>query len=458
MLKILSLLEANSLVREVVEVSMPDAYWVEAELSELRENGHCYMELSQKDPDSNTPVARARAICWRNVWARVRPRFERVTGQRLRAGMKVLLLVHASFHENYGFSWQVEDIDPDYTLGDMERKRREIIRKLKEEDVYDLQRQLDLPLFAQRIAVISSETAAGYGDFRDQLLNNEDGFRFYLRLFPSAMQGDQVERSVIAALDAIHAMEASFDCVVIIRGGGATSDLSGFDTLSLAENVANFPLPVLTGIGHERDESVLDLVAYRRLKTPTAVAAFLVEHLRDVSKRIDMAGNTIQRAVERRVRLERLRLESLAGKLPVLFSGVRVRQLARLETLFAKLSSGTKSLLKENAQVLRQNDIKLRAAVRRKLDEESHRLESLDRHVRLLDPQLMLVRGYSITLKDGKVVRDAGMLSVGDEIETRLAQGNVKSLIKNKTSRYGRENEVRGGGQGAGEHRGTHGE
>lgn len=430
MVNILSLLELNALVRDAIEIAMPNAYWVEAELADVRDNGHCYMELLQKDPRSNTPVARARATCWRNVWTYVRPRFERVTGQRLRAGMKVLLQVHASFHENYGFSWQVEDIDPEYTLGDMERKRKEIIRQLKEEGVYDLQRQLSFPLFTQRIAVISSEGAAGYGDFKDQLLNNAYGFRFYPRLFPSVMQGERVESGVIAALDAIHAVEDSFDCVVIIRGGGATADLSGFDTLALAENVANFPLPILTGIGHERDESVLDLVAYQRLKTPTAVAAFLIEHLLKVSQRIDVAKKSIHDIVERRMRLERLRLERLTDKLPALFRGLRARHEARLGTLHGRLAVMAKSRLREEAQFLGQCDRRLRMAVERRLRDEARQLEQLSLRVRQLDPQLLLNRGYSITLKDGKVVKDASKLSAGDEIETRLARGNVKSVIK----------------------------
>lgn len=430
MANVLSLLELNALVRDAIEIAMPNAYWVEAELADVRDNGHCYMELLQKDPRSNTPVARARATCWRNVWTYVRPRFERVTGQRLRAGMKVLLQVHASFHENYGFSWQVEDIDPDYTLGDMERKRKEIIRQLKEEGVYDLQRQLSFPLFAQRIAVISSEGAAGYGDFKDQLLNNAYGFRFYLRLFPSIMQGEQVESGVIAALDTIHAVEDSFDCVVIIRGGGATTDLSGFDTLALAENVANFPLPILTGIGHERDESVLDLVAYQRLKTPTAVAAFLIEHLLEVSQRIDVAKKSIHDIVERRMRLERLRLERLTDKLPALFLGLRARHEARLETLHGRLAVMAKSRFREEIQFLGQCDRRLRMAVERRLKDEARLLEQLSHRVRQLDPQLLLNRGYSITLKDGKVVKDASKLLAGDEIETRLAHGNVKSVIK----------------------------
>ena len=284
----LSLFELNSIVREVISMSLPDSYWVEAELSEAREGygGHCYLELIEKEERSNTPIAKAHASCWRNRWMFIKPNFERITGQRIHAGMKVLLKVHAQFHENYGFSWIVDDIDPNYTMGDMARKRLEIINTLKAEGVFELQKELALPMFCQRIAVISSATAAGYGDFCNQLADNDYGLQFQTRLFPATMQGEGVEQSVIAALDSINAEWEQFDCVVIIRGGGATSDLSGFDTLALAENVANFPLPIITGIGHERDESVLDMISFQRVKTPTAAAAFLVNHLTEVYARV----------------------------------------------------------------------------------------------------------------------------------------------------------------------------
>ena len=218
------------------------------------------MELIEKDEKSATPIAKASAKCWANKWSVIRPYFERTTGQVLHAGMKVLLKVYAQFHEAYGFSWIVTDIDPTYTLGDMARKRQEIIRKLKEEGVFDLQKGLELPVFCQRIAVISSETAAGYGDFCNQLADNPYGFQFETSLFPAIMQGEGVEQSIIAALEKIYSLTTTFDCVVIIRGGGATSDMSGFDTLALAENVANFPIPIITGIGHDRDEKICEFI------------------------------------------------------------------------------------------------------------------------------------------------------------------------------------------------------
>ena len=225
--KPLSLLELNSLVAAVVDISLPDEYWVEAELSEAREvRGHCYMELVEKDEFSNTPTARASAKCWASRWSLLRPKFERITGQRLHAGMKVLLRVRAQFHAAYGFSWIVSDINPEYTMGDLARRRQEIVRQLKAEGVFDLQKELRLPMFAQRIAVISSEGAAGYGDFCRQLHDNQAGYIYKVELFGAVMQGEAVEQSVIAALGRIYERVDDFDAVVIIRGGGATSEKS----------------------------------------------------------------------------------------------------------------------------------------------------------------------------------------------------------------------------------------
>ena len=340
-----SLYELNSIVRDIVSMSLPDSYWVEAELSEAREGygGHCYLELIEKDERSNTPIAKAHAACWRNRWMLIKPNFERTTGQRIHAGMKVLLKVHAQFHENYGFSWIVDDIDPNYTMGNMARKRLEIINTLKEEGVFELQKELVLPMFCQRIAVISSATAAGYGDFCNQLADNDYGLQFTTRLFPATMQGEGVEQSVIAALDSINAEWEEFDCVVIIRGGGATSDLSGFDTLALAENVANFPLPIITGIGHERDESVLDMISFQRVKTPTAAAAFLINHLTEVYARVMNAQEAIVQNVKHRLQVEKMRLERLSNTIPVQFSLVKTKQGAYLDRMMSRLSSNVQS-------------------------------------------------------------------------------------------------------------------
>lgn len=428
----LSLYELNSLVRDVISMSLPDSYWVEAELSEAREGygGHCYMELIEKDERSNTPIAKAHTSCWRNRWMLLKPQFERVTGQRIHAGMKVLLKVHAQFHENYGFSWIVDDIDPTYTMGDMARKRMEIIQTLKEEGVFDLQKELKLPMFCQRIAVISSATAAGYGDFCNQLADNGYGLQFTTALFAATMQGEGVEQSVISALNRINEEWENWDCVVIIRGGGATSDLSGFDTLALAENVANFPLPIITGIGHERDESVLDMISFQRVKTPTAAAAFLVDHLTEVYARIEDAQEAIVNYVKRRLQVERMKFERLSTQIPTLFSLVKVRQSNRLDQLLNRLKVKAERIPADGLHRLDMLEARLKEPVARKLERELHRIDMLSQRAIAQDPERLLSRGYSITLKDGKSIKDASQLKAGDEIETRFAKGVAKAVVK----------------------------
>ena len=379
-----SLLELNGLVRESIECELPNEYWVEAELSECRESrGHCYMELIQRDDRAATPVARASAKCWASKWTIIRPYFERTTGQQLRAGMKVLLKVYAQFHEAYGFSWIVTDIDPNYTLGDQARRRQEIIRQLKDEGIFDLQRELHLPLFCLNIAVISSQTAAGYGDFAAQLADSP--FAFRSQLFPATMQGEGVEQSIIAALERVYLCIDRVDAVIIIRGGGATSDLSGFDTLALAENVANFPIPIITGIGHDRDESILDMVSHLRVKTPTAAAAFLIDHAQTVLDTLNEAQNRLTRSAQQRLSMLSTQLLSIEQRIPLV--------------------------------------------AERRLTTERHKLELATERLKILDPTLLLKRGYSITLKNGRAVRDPKCIHPGDQIETRLEKGTIKSTV-----------------------------
>ena len=403
----ITLFELNRLVREAIEDALPMEYWVEAELSECRESrGHCYMELIQKDEQTATPIAKASAKCWANKWLTIRPYFERTTGQQLHAGMKVLLQVYPQFHEAYGFSWIVTDIDPTYTLGDMARKRQEIIQKLKAEGVFDLQKELQLPVFCQRIAVISSQTAAGYGDFCNQLADNPYGFKFETQLFPAIMQGEGVEQSIISALEQIYDMP--FDCVVIIRGGGATSDMSGFDTLALAENVANFPIPIITGIGHERDESILDMISHTRVKTPTAAAALLIDHLKGVLETIEGAQSMITHYVQQKLSIANSQLSIISEAIPRLFSIVKTRQEAKIDALYTRLPM----------------------LIERRFTSESHHLQLMDEKLKALDPTLLLARGYSITMHNGRAVKDASQLPPGAEIETRLAKGTIHSVIK----------------------------
>lgn len=429
--KALSLFELNNLVRQAIDVTLNGEYWVEAELSEARENnGHLYMELVEKDELGNTPLAKASAKCWRSVWTRLRPEFERQTNMRLRAGLKVMLKVYPQFHETYGFSWIVSDIDPTYTLGDMARRRLEIIRILKEEGVFELNRQLPLPMFSQRIAVISSETAAGYGDFCNQLIGNSYGFSFSVKLFNAVMQGEGVEHSVVDALNRIYEDVDSYDCVVIIRGGGASSDLTGFDSLSLAENIANFPLPIITGIGHDRDETVADMVAHSKVKTPTAAAALLIDNLCVVMNRIDNAGQSIYNKVGMLMQSERQRMLRLSQLIPTLFSVMSTREHAKLEQLFQRMSAASLRGVAESRNRINLLESKLLLNTEKGMQTERHRLELLAQRLSALDPQVLLKRGYSITTLNGKAVLDGSVLKAGDEIETRFAKGTITSIVE----------------------------
>ncbi len=429
--KILTLYELNSIVREVIEIELNREYWVEAELSELRESrGHCYMELIQTDANVSSPlVARASAKCWRNTWMLIRPHFERVTHQQMSAGMRVLLKVFPQFHEAYGFSWIVTDINPEFTLGDMAKKRMEIIRQLKEEGVFDLQKELVVPSFAQNIAVISSPTAAGYGDFCNQLAENEYGLVFHTELFEAVMQGEQVEQSVVEALDRINDRINDFDVVVIIRGGGATADLSGFDTLILAENVANFPIPVLTGIGHDRDESILDIISHTRVKTPTAAAAFLINHNLVTLRRIEDAKKRLIKVVSIRMEYEKTRLDGIARNVPLQFSLVKDRHFSKLDRIMQRLSSNIQISLREAAYNIEAVERKMVPLVERRMMQENHRLSLLEQRMKILNPERLLKQGYSLTLCNGKVVRRSEDLLKGDEIETRLGYGSIKSVV-----------------------------
>ncbi len=406
----LSLYELNALVRQALNESLPDTYWIQAELSDVRSNatGHCYLEFIQKDARGNNLIAKARGTIWANVYRMLKPYFEESTGQAFVSGIKVMVEVTVEFHELYGFSLTVVDIDPTYTLGDMARKRREILKQLEEEGVLTLNKELEMPMLAQRIAVISSSSAAGYGDFCRQLEENPYGFVFYPRLFPALMQGNQVEESVIAALNAVNDHRDDFDVVVIIRGGGATSDLSGFDTYLLAANCAQFPLPIITGIGHERDDTVLDSVAHTRVKTPTAAAQFLITHMHDAAVLLEKLAQTLISSVSVRMDKEHLRLSELTNRLPLVIKNRTIREGYLLEQLIQRINVG----------------------IARSLTSKQHRLMLLEQRVNDASPERLLKRGFSITLKDGKAVTDSAQLKAGDVITTRLAKGEVTSEVK----------------------------
>ena len=425
----LTLYQLNNLVRQVIDYSLSETYWVEAELAECRESGgHCYMDLVQKDED--TLVARAQARCWRSTWSYVLPKFMKVTGERPRPGMKVLLLVKAQFHEAYGFSWIVQDIDPNYTLGDMARQRQEIIQTLKREGIFDLNKSLSVPMFAQRIAVISSQTAAGYGDFCNQLINNEYGFKFSTRLFPAIMQGEQVEQTIIEALNKINDSIEDFDVVVIIRGGGATSDFSGFDTLELAENVANFPLPIITGIGHDRDECILDMISCVRVKTPTAAATWLIDNLLETLDRIEDASRSITDYVRSRMERERLRLGRIQSFLPVAFSLKKTKEDSRLANLATRLQTSVIQSLNIEQNRISTIEQRLPLIAKSRIERAGYQLEMLKQRTNAVDPIHVLRRGYSIALHDGMAIKDPKSLKKGDEVTVVMASGAIDTIVK----------------------------
>lgn len=404
-----TLYQLNSMVRNTLEENLCGPFWLEAEISEAREvRGHCYFELIQKDELSATPIAKASAKCWKNRWHGIKSAFMSATGHLPHAGMKVLLEVSADFHEAYGFSWIISDIDPAFTLGDMAMKRMAIINELKAQGVFDMQRQLSLPMFAQRIAVVSSANAAGYGDFCNQLADNPYGFKFHTRLFTAVMQGEMVEDSVVAALDAINNDDEEFDVVVIIRGGGATADLSGFDTLRLGENVANFPLPIITGIGHDRDESILDMVAWQHVKTPTAAATFLIDNLVNVWTRIDDMAGRIANGISFRLQSEGMRITRIAENIPLLFSTVKATRLAKIESL----------------------DSRMKQAVATFFADQTHRLDMIGQRLKPLNPRFMLERGYTLTKFNGHILKDVSTLCDGDKIVTETASGSIISVVK----------------------------
>ena len=411
----LSLYDLNALVRRSLEQCLPDACWVQAELSEVRTNqtSHCYVEFVQKDPRSHALIAKARGTIWAPTYRLLKPYFEGATGQAFAAGIKVLVQVTVNFHELYGYSLTVTDIDPAYTVGDMAMRRQEILKQLEDEGVLTLNKELPMPVLPQRVAVISSATAAGYGDFSHQLQHNARGYRFYTQLFAARMQGDGVEASILSALDRINRQAEKFDVVVIIRGGGATSDLSGFDTYLLAAACAQFPLPIVTGIGHERDDTVIDAVAHTRAKTPTAAAEYLISCMDNAADAVATLALRLQRSVRRRLQGEH-------------------RHLAGIES---QVQATVSRRLWNARQALTTAEKDCRRALLTALERKHHRLTLLTQRAEAASPDRLLARGYSITLKDGKPVKDAARVAPGDVVETRLQHGSFGAVVQSVTPR-----------------------
>lgn len=385
--------------------------WVTAETSDLRvAGGHCYMELLHKDPDSHTVLAKARAVIWANHYARLSARFAAATGNALRSDMKIMVRASVNFHPVYGLSLVINDIDPDYTVGDLVRKRNMILQQLQQEGVAELNRSLPWPVLPVRIAIISAAGAAGYGDFLKHLHLNPARLRFTTTLFEAAMQGDRTGPAVISALEQIMERADDFDCVVIIRGGGAVSDLASFDDYDLAANVAQFPLPIVVGIGHERDITVLDFIASRSVKTPTAAAELLLHAVGQAYGRLMQAGSDILEAARSRIAGARHQLAYCQGLLPALTRNIIAANRQRLGPALAE---------------------SIAAAARNVTARNTLRLNAIEETLALLSPESTLRRGYSITRVNGRAVTDSATIGPDDVLETTFAAGKpVRSKIE----------------------------
>ncbi|MDR2844416.1 MAG: exodeoxyribonuclease VII large subunit [Candidatus Symbiothrix sp.] len=405
----LTLSQLNTLVSTAIKQSFPETYWLMAETSDVRynTNGHCYLEFIEKRASDNSIIAKARGYIWNNTFQLLKPYFEQQTGQNFVSGLKVLVKAGIDFHPVYGYGLSVYDIDPAYTLGDMQQQRQKILQQLEQEGVLSLNKELEMPSIPQRIAVITSPTAAGYEDFLDHLQKNPTGFVFYPHLFPAIMQGEQTEQSIISALDKIYTLREQFDVAIIIRGGGATSDLASFDTYNLAVNVAQFPLPVITGIGHERDDTVLDFVAHHRAKTPTAVADYLIDCLEDVYAELSQCQSGVLNASYRMLNKANEKLQQFSHYLPQLVGNKIEQQQSNLQSI-------------RNHLLLSQ---------KQRMQREILKLQAKEAFFKMSSPQYILSKGYSITMKNGKAVKSAQSLCAGDTIETLLSEGKISSTV-----------------------------
>lgn len=405
--------------------------WVIAETSDLRLNrsGHCYTELIEKD-DKGVTVAKIGAAIWAGTYRQLYHKFLQSTGQVMATGMKVLVNVTASFHRLYGIKVVINDIDPSYTMGDMERQRQEILDKLKAEGIIDLNKQQPWPnMPPQRIAIVSAAGAAGYGDFMNQLQGNPYGLQFYTCLFGAVMQGAQTVPTVKAALDRIYRNIDHFDCVVIIRGGGATSELNSFDNYDLASYVANFPLPVIVGIGHERDVTVLDYVAAIRVKTPTAAAEWLIKCGGNALARLDELQEAVVNAVRDSVAGAREHLAYYASLIPAVARGIIDTNRVRLDNHARNIPFAANNVLASQRTHLERMVERMGSAVTAAMQRERQRLQALDDKATLLSPLNTLRRGYALVRIGDKCVTMASQLQPGDSVTMQFAAGSAQATI-----------------------------
>jgi len=453
----LSLTELQLIIRDSLYTAMPGFYWVTGEISEVKENfaGHCYLELIEKHPDEINIRARVRAIIWNTRHRFLKSFFESMTGENLRPGIKILVRIKIEYHEVYGLSLIISDIDPSFTLGDMALKRRQILKKLEEEGVISMNKELELPLAPRRIAVISSKSAAGYQDFLKHLKENTYGYTFVISLFEAIMQGNETEQSIISALNTISEQTDNFDVAVIIRGGGAQSDLSWFDNYNIAYHITQFPLPVITGIGHEKDISVTDIVAFHSLKTPTAVADYLIEKmvsaenllLQMANEITDIASELIERKKElvgsfmvRMIPLANMKISHDRSKISALTLDlinkgkdrivkekfVPVNMARLIQSAVANIISKKERDLKSAIEILRINAINL-------IKNEQMRLVSMNESLNFLSPVNVLKRGYTITILNGEIISSAEKILPEDEIDTVFYDGKIRSRVLGKS-------------------------
>ena len=404
----LTLSQLQKLVKATLDEAFALPVWVSAEIAEIKINysGHCYLELVEKGGDNGVPLSQARAVIWRTAYARIAGYFEAETGQRLAAGIRILARVMISYHELYGFSLNILDIDPTFTLGDMERQRQITIERLQREGVWDINRENPLPQVVQRIAIVSSRQAAGYQDFCKEL--GKSPYAFSLTLFDAFMQGAGAEDSIVAALDAVADRMDDFDAVVLIRGGGSASDLNCFNAYRLCAHIAQFPLPILTGIGHDKDTSVADMVAHTALKTPTAVAGWLVERMTGVEGWLDTAALQLRDNVLVTSRAQELRLQELSSHL--LFHA--------------------KGLLRQRGMALEQMRETLAASAGNFLARQASRLGNAAELVAGRSPERILRLGFAIVRTDGKAVFSAAQVGKGDTLDIEVADGRIEGTVQ----------------------------
>lgn len=449
----LSLLELNQRIKAYLQGSFPDYYWITAEISEIKESstGHCYLELVQKDELASQIVAKNRATIWSDTYRMLKPYFQTATQRQLSAGLKVMVMVDLAFHEVYGLSLRIVDIEPSYTIGEIELKRRETILRLENEGVINMNKELQQPLLPKRVAVISSENAAGYQDFVNHIDTNAYGYNIELTLFPASMQGALAESSIVDALNQVYEQQQHFDVVAIIRGGGSQSDLACFDEYWLAANIAQFPLPVITGIGHEKDTSVADLVAHQRLKTPTAAAEFLISKFYDAEALAISLRERFTERVEEIIALNSQRLQEIKMVLPSHVYEITYRATLQHEKIKSKAANLTSLIVQREKYGLQKRGKSLSQLIINQLEKQNVRtkgyqlaikkeslksintairkIEAYERNLDALNPENVLKRGYSITYIDGVLLKSGDQVKTGDEIETILSEGNIKSKV-----------------------------